>query len=99
MVFICAVLGELDFRDPQNFFLHNPQDQDLTTNSLLQVTQNAADFSTWQAMDEATFAVPKEGSSPKVRRNCSTGMVIRTMASGKPSVLGQPGTTGECFGV
>lgn len=66
VVFICAVLGELDFRNPQNFFLHNPQDQDLTSNSLLQVTQNAADFSTWQAMDDATFAVLEQVLSPKV---------------------------------
>jgi hypothetical protein len=33
VLFVCAVLGELDYRNPNNWFLKNPQDSDPTTTS------------------------------------------------------------------
>lgn len=65
VVFVCAVLGELDYRNSDNWFLSNSQDNDLTTNSLLQVKENENDLQTWEAMDEATFAVLEKALSPK----------------------------------
>ena len=57
VVFVCAVLGELDYRNPNNWFRRNQQDQDPTTNSLLQVVENQSDQQTWDAMDEGTFGI------------------------------------------
>ncbi|MTW02364.1 GMC family oxidoreductase [Duganella ginsengisoli] len=57
VVFVCAVLGELDYRNRDNWFRTNPQDGNLVTNSLLQIQESAADQKTWDAMDNATFDV------------------------------------------
>jgi choline dehydrogenase-like flavoprotein len=65
VVFVCAVLGELDYRNPNNWFLPNQQDTDITTNSLLQVTENQNDAETWDAMDKATFDVLEKVLSPQ----------------------------------
>lgn len=65
VVFVCAVLGELDHRNSHNWFTKNPQDEDTTTNSLLQIIENQNDSETWNAMDEATFKVLEEALSPK----------------------------------
>ena len=65
VVFVCAVLGELDYRNSDNWFLPNSQDKNLTTNSLLQVTENQNDTETWDAMDEATFSVLEKVLSPQ----------------------------------
>ncbi len=65
VVFVSAVLGELDFRNPNNWFLANPQDNNLTTNSLLQITENESDAQTWDAMDHATFGILEEVVSPE----------------------------------
>ncbi len=64
IVFVCAVLGELDFRNEENWFLDNPQDDDITTNSLLQVLDNHSDRETWSAMDIATFDIIEKALSP-----------------------------------
>lgn len=64
IVFVCAVLGELDFRNEENWFLDNPQDNDITTNSLLQVLDNHSDRETWRAMDIATFGIIEKALSP-----------------------------------
>lgn len=55
VVFVCAVLGELDVENPKNYFRHNKNDDDRTTNSLLNVVENTRDKETWDAMDAATF--------------------------------------------
>ncbi len=68
VVFVCAVLGELDYRNSNNWFLPNNQDTDITTNSLLQVTENQNDAETWQAMDEATFGILEKVLSPQGER-------------------------------
>lgn len=64
VVFVCAVLGELDFRNSETWFRGNPSDPDPTTNSLLQIVENANDAATWDAMDRATFRVLEEILSP-----------------------------------
>ncbi|WP_206171244.1 GMC oxidoreductase [Trinickia terrae] len=57
VVFVCAVLGELDYRNDKNWFRRNEQDDDPTTNSLLQVVENKSDEETWDAMDEGAFGI------------------------------------------
>ena len=64
IVFVCAVLGELDFRNKDNWFLNNPQDDHITTNSLLQVLDNQNDRETWDTMDRATFDIIEKALSP-----------------------------------
>lgn len=64
VVFVCAVLGELDYDNPESWFLRNHQDHNVTTNSLLQVKENTQDFQTWDAMDKATFGILEEVLSP-----------------------------------
>ncbi len=65
VVFVCAVLGELDYRNAGSWFRHNAGDADPTTNSLLAVASNSeADLATWEAMDNATFGVLERVLSP-----------------------------------
>ena len=64
VVFVCAVLGELDFRNDDNGFRHNGADDDPTTNSLLTVVETDRDGETWDAMDDATFGVLERVLSP-----------------------------------
>jgi len=55
VVFVCACLAELDHS--KNRFTPNPQDSDITTNSLLHIEKTPIDEQTWTAMDEATFGM------------------------------------------
>jgi choline dehydrogenase-like flavoprotein len=64
VVFVCAVLGELDFRNKDTWFRKNGDDSSITTNSLLQMSINDADKKTWDAMDEATFGILEQVLSP-----------------------------------
>lgn len=64
LVFVCAVLGELDFRNPDNHLRRNGE-SDSTTNVTLQVLANATDEATWDTMDEATFQMMELALSPK----------------------------------
>lgn len=64
LVFVCAVLGEMDFRNPESFFKPNGQ-QDPTTNVTLQAIASPTDLQTWDTMDEATFQMLEEALSPK----------------------------------
>jgi choline dehydrogenase-like flavoprotein len=63
LLFVCAVLGELDFRNHQNHFRLNG-DSDPTTNMTLQVLLNDVDCATWNTMDEATFQMLEQALSP-----------------------------------
>ena len=54
MVFVCAVLGELDHDNSQNWFRKNDR-EDVTTNVTLQVVANSIDNGVWNTMDESTF--------------------------------------------
>jgi choline dehydrogenase-like flavoprotein len=54
LVFVCAVLGEMDYSNGQNWF-HPNSDADPTCNSTLQVIANHNDNQVWTAMEEATF--------------------------------------------
>lgn len=55
VVFVCAVLGELYYRNAETWFRKNHQDHNPTSNSLLQVLENETDLKTWDTMDDATF--------------------------------------------
>jgi len=57
VVFVCAVLGELDYRNDRNWFKAERAGGDPTTASLLQVVENDSDEETWDSMDEGTFGV------------------------------------------
>lgn len=65
VVFVCAVLGELDYRNPDSWFRPNPADGDPTTASILQVAELSSDRRTWDVMDESTFQVLERILSPK----------------------------------
>ncbi|WP_211193741.1 GMC oxidoreductase [Pyxidicoccus fallax] len=64
LVFVCAVLGELDFRNRDNWLRLNGE-EDPTTNVLLQVLANDTDRATWDTMDEATFQMLELALSPQ----------------------------------
>ena len=64
VVFVCAVLGEIDFRNPKNTFLKNA-DTDSTVNSTLNIELNKNDGLVWDAMDQMTFDVLENVLSPK----------------------------------
>lgn len=68
VVFVCAVLGELDFRNPDTWFRGNPADPDPTTNSLLRVSENESDRETWEIMDQSTFDILEKVLSPTGRQ-------------------------------
>ncbi|MEY8688881.1 MAG: GMC oxidoreductase [Leptothrix sp. (in: b-proteobacteria)] len=66
LVFVCAVLGEIDFRNPDNHFRRNDQ-ADPTTNVTLQVLANENDRQTWDTMDEGTFQMMERVFAPQGR--------------------------------
>ncbi|MBP2411935.1 choline dehydrogenase-like flavoprotein [Arthrobacter stackebrandtii] len=63
LVFVCAVLGELDEDNAQNHFRANGG-ADPTTNVTLQVLANSTDEETWNTMDEGTFQMMERVLSP-----------------------------------
>ncbi|MGH8806938.1 MAG: GMC oxidoreductase, partial [Noviherbaspirillum sp.] len=64
VVFVCAVLGEMDFRNQDNHLRRNGE-ADPTTNVTLQALANATDRATWDTMDEGTFQMLERVLSPK----------------------------------
>ncbi|MBC5839041.1 GMC oxidoreductase [Flavobacterium muglaense] len=64
LVFVCAVLGEMDFRNPENYLRLNGQ-SDPTTNVNLQALASEKDLQTWETMDNATFQMLENALSPK----------------------------------
>jgi len=64
LVFVCAVLGEMDFRNPENHFHRNDQ-EDPTTNVTLQVLASENDRLTWDTMDEGTFQMMERVFAPE----------------------------------
>lgn len=64
LVFVCAVLGEMDFINPENFLRLNGQ-SDPTTNVTLQAIASKKDLETWDTMDEGTFEMLEKALSPK----------------------------------
>jgi choline dehydrogenase-like flavoprotein len=64
IVFVCAVLGELDHKNKDNWF-HKQDGSDLTSNVMLQVLQNDNDSAVWDTMDEGTFQALERVLSPK----------------------------------
>jgi choline dehydrogenase-like flavoprotein len=65
VVFVCAVLGELDYDNRENGFTPHASDPDPTTNSLLNVVETGRDAETWDAMDKATFETLEHVLSPR----------------------------------
>jgi hypothetical protein len=63
LVFVCAVLGELDERNPENHLVRNGGD-DPTCNVTLQAITNPIDATTWDTMDTATFQMLEDVLSP-----------------------------------
>ena len=63
LVFVCAVLGEIDAHSPDNHFRRNEK-PDPTTNVTLQVLLNDTDQATWDTMDEGTFQLLERVLSP-----------------------------------
>lgn len=64
LVFVCAVLGEMDYRNPDNHLRRN-DGGDPTTNVTLQVLANEVDDATWDTMDEGTFQMLEQALSPR----------------------------------
>ena len=55
VVFVCATLGEFDEHNDNNWFKHDPNNPDITTNSKLQYTLAESDKRLWDTMDKATY--------------------------------------------
>jgi choline dehydrogenase-like flavoprotein len=66
LVFIVAVLGELDDNNPDNC-LRLVEGTDLSTNVALSVHANDHDHRTWQVMDQAAFEMLEIALSPRGR--------------------------------
>jgi hypothetical protein len=64
LVFVCAVLGELDDQNPDNHLRIN-RGEDPTCNVTLQVVANERDEETWATMDEGTFHMLERVLSPE----------------------------------
>lgn len=64
VVFVAAVLGEIDYRNPDNWVRRIDGD-DPTTNIMLQVVESETDAKLWDTMDEGTFQVLERILSPK----------------------------------
>ena len=54
VIFVCAVLGELDHKNDLNWFRKN-KDHDVTSNATLQMVGNSNDNIVWDAMEDSTF--------------------------------------------
>lgn len=63
IVFVCAVLGELDEANTDNW-LRPDGGRDPTTNVMLQVLANQTDEETWDTMDAGTFDLIEKVLSP-----------------------------------
>ncbi|MCO5550455.1 hypothetical protein L7F22_003942 [Adiantum nelumboides] len=65
IVFVCAVLGELDENNSLNWFKKDQQNNNRTTNALLQVKMNDNDRQLQRQMDAATFEALEKALCPK----------------------------------
>jgi choline dehydrogenase-like flavoprotein len=64
IVYVCAVLGEMDNQNKNNWVQPNGT-HDPTTNVTLQATEDESDASVWNTMDEGTFQALERVLSPK----------------------------------
>lgn len=64
VVFVCAVLGEMDYRNRDNW-LRRMEGSDPTTSVMLQVMESREDLSVWDTMDEGTFQTLERALSPR----------------------------------
>ena len=65
ILFVCAVLGELDYRNPRNWLKLNKKCNDPTANVVLQASQNCRDRALWNTMEEGTFQMLEQVLSPE----------------------------------
>ena len=65
VVFVCAVLGEINFKNKENWFRKNDADDNPSTNSILQVVASENDKKVWNSMDDSTFKVLEDVLSPE----------------------------------
>lgn len=63
VVFVCATLGEFDEHNRNNWFKHDPNNTDITTNAKLQYTLTDSDRELWDTMDEATYQTIEQMSA------------------------------------
>ncbi|MFY2559442.1 GMC oxidoreductase [Corallococcus terminator] len=64
IVFTCAALGELDYRNRENWLRHDKQAEP-PDNVTLQILANDTDHATWDTMDEAAFQLVERVLSPR----------------------------------
>ena len=60
----CACLGQLDHKNPRNWYQRN-EDSDITCNATLQCVTNETDRQLWDEMDKTTFEILENYLSPK----------------------------------
>lgn len=69
VVFVCATLGEVSEKNPDNWIRRNDA-QNPTTNISLQLTPGEEDMRLWNTLDEATFqtiaAMSSSGGTPEI---------------------------------
>ena len=68
VVFVCAVLGEMNVDNAENWLRLN-NGEDPTTNVTLQAVEDASDSSVWNVMDEGTYQAIEKVLSPKGSAN------------------------------
>ncbi|HVK96110.1 MAG TPA: GMC oxidoreductase [Noviherbaspirillum sp.] len=69
VVFVCATLGEVNEKNPNNWIRRN-EEHNPTTNISLQLTPGEEDMRLWNVLDEATYqtiqAMTSDGGTPEI---------------------------------
>ena len=67
VIFVCAVLGELDYHNKRNWFKLKTKENkkesntnNITENMIVQIIENQTDLKLWDTMDNATFTMLEE---------------------------------------
>ncbi|KAI1881548.1 hypothetical protein JX265_000374 [Neoarthrinium moseri] len=74
VVFVCATLGEFSEHNPENWFKHDPENSDITTNMKLQYTLTKSDQALWNTMDQATYETIEQMATPNGSNSPSDGL-------------------------
>ncbi len=65
VLFVCAMLGELDHRNTRNRVVYSEDCDDPTSNIILNVVHNDQDRAVWNAMEEGAFQMLEQVLSPE----------------------------------
>ncbi len=65
IVFVCAVLGEMEYENTDSWVRIHEPNGDPTANVILQVKEHKADLEVWETMDQGTFDVLEKVLSPR----------------------------------